>query len=137
MSKKALLRIKELIVCGNYNAACDEIDLLLAPKAPAVPALWRTDFEEYKRICIEGFRKIVTDKDLLGELRAMVPEFVCVVSTLRASARSYWLTVDGWENKKRSVKKKDGPDWMRTARSIMRQNYRWVKTEQEESVALG
>ena len=105
-------------------------------KAPAKKAVepWRKSFDEYKKKVIEEVASIVKTPEKMAELQRMVPEGYDARETLRKSLREYWLTEDGWIKKRQN---KATPDWWKTCRNIVRQNFNLVKAvEKEETVSV-
>lgn len=81
---------------------------------------WRKDFDVYKKYTEHGFRESMNDKDFVSDLGSIF-DTVDISATVREAYKTYWLTEDGWKQKKKKRTKKI--DFKETIRNILRMGY--------------
>lgn len=99
-----------------------------------IDSLWRTSFEVYKKEAKDAVGKLVADTKERAQWCEIAPSNVDPLLSIKKAMLSYWLTEDGWKNKKASVKKRSGkPDWSKTCRDILRRKWNWVKKDNDDA----
>ena len=62
---------------------------------------WRNNYQVYKNSCSETFKQLSTDPDLRSKIESLYPK-MDFEKSLAKSFLGYWITEDGWKNKKKS-----------------------------------
>jgi len=85
-------------------------------------APWRSDFFEYQSLVKSETQKVIDDDQWMEEQSKLYPELNIKMTIIKA-CKDYWITEDGWQNKKR---RKGALNWKRTYRNAITQKFNWV-----------
>jgi hypothetical protein len=62
---------------------------------------WKSDYNIYKENCSKEFKKLSQDEDLRIKVKSLFPK-IDFEKSLAKSFLGYWITEDGWNNKRKS-----------------------------------
>lgn len=65
---------------------------------------WKTDFETYKSELLKAYQKLIIDKDFISQQEKYNPN-IDILLSLEKAVNNYWITEEGWKNKKKSKAK--------------------------------
>jgi hypothetical protein len=83
---------------------------------------WRCEYAVYREMVIEETKKLINDEQWISENSKLYPDLNVKMTVIKA-CKDYWLTEDGWENKKR---RRGEPNWKSTYRNAIGQKFNWV-----------
>jgi len=81
---------------------------------------WRKEFSVYQKYTESGFKEAMNDKQFVDDLTELF-DTVDIMKTVRNAYKTYWMTEDGWKQKKKKRSKKI--DFKETIRNILRMGY--------------
>ena len=85
---------------------------------------WRSSFDGYYSWVLSETRNVIADEGYINHLAGLYPNLDVKMSIIKA-AKNFWLTDDGWKNKKR---KRGNPDWRSTYRKAVAQKFNQVSS---------
>ena len=85
-------------------------------------AAWRSSFDAYVEIVLTATRAILADADWIADKEALYPELNVKMTIIKA-CKDFWMTEDGWKNKK---SRRGEPNWQSTYRNALAQKWNWV-----------